>query len=156
MRPGNILPMLAVARDNMDLTRYLIKEVMQSAEQRLDALRKFYPSLRPEDWRLEIAGQRVQIIKKDPATGGKLEFGTEIVASADGSMSALLGASPGASVAVSAMLTLLKRCFPAELASQEWQARLGQIFKADAQQLAADAALYQSVQAHSNDVLGLA
>jgi len=71
-------------------------------------------------------------------------------------MSALLGASPGASVAVSAMLTLLKRCFPAELASQEWQARLGQIFKADAQQLAADAALYQSVQAHSNDVLGLA
>ena len=155
VRPGNLWPMLAVARDNMDLTRYLIKEVMQSAEQRLDALRKFYPSLRPEDWRLEIAGQRVQIIKKDPATGGKLEFGTEIVASADGSMSALLGASPGASVAVSAMLTLLERCFPAELASQEWQARLGQIFKADAQQLAADAALYQSVQAHSNDVLGL-
>lgn len=65
VRPGNLGPMLAVARDNMDLTRYLIKEVMQSQEQRLDALRKFYPDLDPADWRLEIAGQRVQIIKKD-------------------------------------------------------------------------------------------
>lgn len=66
VRMGNIGPMLAVARDNMDLTKYLVSEVMQSMEQRLEALRRFYPQAKAEDWRLEVAGQRVQIIKKDP------------------------------------------------------------------------------------------
>ena len=104
--------MLSVARDNMDLTRYLIGQVMQSPEQRLEALRKFYPEARAEDWRLEVAGQRVQIIKKDPKKGGILQFGTELVAAHDGSIAALLGASPGASVTVSIMLGLIERCFP--------------------------------------------
>ena len=94
VRPDNLGPMLAVSRDNMDLTRYLIKEVMQSHAKRLDALRDFYPTLNPADWRLEIAGQRVQIIKKDVKKGGILQFGTEVVAAGDGSIAALLGASP--------------------------------------------------------------
>jgi malate dehydrogenase (quinone) len=155
IRVGNILPMLAVARDNMDLTRYLIKEVMQSVDQRLASLRKFYPQARPEDWRLEVAGQRVQIIKKDPKNGGKLEFGTEIVAAEDGSIAALLGASPGASVSVSAMLDLIGRCFPNRLESAGWAARLAEIFPAMAADLERDANLYREVQARSNKVLGL-
>ncbi|MCO6061929.1 malate:quinone oxidoreductase, partial [Pseudomonas sp. MOB-449] len=89
-----------------------IKEVLQSEDQRLDALRKFFPDAKKEDWRLEIAGQRVQIIKKDAKKGGILQFGTEIVAAADGSIAALLGASPGASVSVSVMLEVIERCFP--------------------------------------------
>lgn len=155
VRPGNLLPMLAVARDNMDLTRYLIKEVMQSMEQRLDALRKFYPEAKAEDWSLEVAGQRVQIIKKDPKTGGKLEFGTEIVAAADGSIAALLGASPGASVSVSAMLDLIERCFADKIKSDEWSTRLKTIFKADAKALENDPALYREVSAASSKVLQL-
>ena len=155
IRVGNILPMLAVARDNMDLTRYLIGQVMQSEDQRLQALRNFYPQARAEDWRLEVAGQRVQIIKKDPKTGGKLEFGTEIVAAEDGSIAALLGASPGASVSVSAMLDLIRRCFPARVDSPEWSARLADIFPATAADLERDAELYHQVRARSNTTLQL-
>ncbi|MBX9754483.1 MAG: malate dehydrogenase (quinone), partial [Pseudomonadaceae bacterium] len=155
IRPSNILPMLAVARDNFDLTKYLMGEVMQSQDQRLDALRKFYPNAKAEDWRLETAGQRVQIIKKDEKNGGILQFGTELVASKDGSLAALLGASPGASVTVSIMLDLLARCFPEQLRSEQWQSRLQAIFKATAKTLETDAELYRSVQAQSDQVLGL-
>jgi malate dehydrogenase (quinone) len=155
IRPSNILPMLAVARDNFDLTKYLVGEVMQSQDQRLDALRKFYPHAKAEDWRLETAGQRVQIIKKDAKNGGILQFGTELVASADGSLAALLGASPGASVTVSIMLDLIQRCFPEQVRSEQWQARLQSIFKATAKTLETDAECYRKVQAQSDQVLGL-
>lgn len=155
VRLGNIGPMLAVGRDNMDLTRYLISEVMQSMEQRLDSLRRFYPQLDPADWKLEIAGQRVQIIKKDAKKGGILQFGTELVSSADGSLAALLGASPGASVTVSIMLDLLKRCFPEQSASPQWQEKLSAIFPAPLKELETNAELYRSTQARSDQLLKL-
>ncbi|KSS19730.1 malate:quinone oxidoreductase [Pseudomonas aeruginosa] len=155
VRPGNILPMLSVARDNMDLTRYLIGQVMQSPEQRLEALRKFYPEARAEDWRLEVAGQRVQIIKKDPKKGGILQFGTELVAAHDGSIAALLGASPGASVTVSIMLGLIERCFPEQARSPEWSTKLKEIFPAREKELESDAELYRSVSSRCSEVLEL-
>lgn len=155
VRPNNLGPMLAVARDNMDLTRYLIKEVMQSQEQRLQTLRGFYPEARAEDWRLEIAGQRVQIIKKDPKKGGILQFGTELVAAADGSIAALLGASPGASVTVSIMLELIRRCFPEQAASDAWRSKLDEIFPAMADVLSKDAERYRAVQEQSDKRLQL-
>ena len=155
VRPGNILPMLSVARDNMDLTRYLIGQVMQSPEQRLEALRKFHPEARAEDWRLEVAGQRVQIIKKDPKKGGILQFGTELVAAHDGSIAALLGASPGASVTVSIMLGLIERCFPEQARSPEWSAKLKEIFPAREKELESDAELYRSVSSRCSEVLEL-
>lgn len=155
IRPNNIGPMLAVARDNMDLTRYLIKEVLQSMDQRLDALRKFFPAAKKEDWRLEIAGQRVQIIKKDAKKGGVLQFGTEIVAAHDGSIAALLGASPGASVSVSVMLDVVKRCFPEQYNSAAWQERLNKIFEADAKALQADGDLLRRVRARTSKALEL-
>ncbi|MDB6444652.1 malate dehydrogenase (quinone) [Pseudomonas sp. 21TX0197] len=154
VRAGNIGPMLAVARDNMDLTKYLISEVMQSMEQRLEALRRFYPEAKAEDWRLEVAGQRVQIIKKDPKKGGVLQFGTELVAAKDGTIAALLGASPGASVTVSIMLELIERCFP-EKAKGEWAAKLAEIFPAREKVLETDAALYRKVNAQNNVALEL-
>lgn len=153
VRTSNLLPMLAVARDNMDLTRYLVKEVMQSMDQRIEALRKFYPELNPADWRLETAGQRVQIIKKDAKKGGILQFGTELVAAEDGSIAALLGASPGASVTVSIMLGLLERCFPAQYKSAEWTAKLKEIFPAREKQLESDATAYHEVNRMTADRL---
>jgi malate dehydrogenase (quinone) len=155
IRPSNIGPILAVARDNMDLTRYLIKEVMQSMEQRLDALRKFYPQLDPADWRLEVAGQRVQIIKKDEKKGGILQFGTELVAAEDGSIAALLGASPGASVTVSIMLQLLERCFPEQTASAAWTSKLQEMFPARENELQSNAQLYRDVSARCDERLRL-
>jgi malate dehydrogenase (quinone) len=155
VRFSNIGPMLAVGRDNMDLTRYLVSEVMQSMEQRLDSLRRFYPQLDPADWKLEIAGQRVQIIKKDAKKGGILQFGTELVSSADGSLAALLGASPGASVTVSIMLDLLKRCFPEQSASSEWTEKLSAIFPAPLKELETNAELYRSTQDRSDQLLKL-
>lgn len=155
VRAGNIGPMLAVARDNMDLTRYLMSEVRQSMEQRLDSLRRFYPEAKAEDWRLEVAGQRVQIIKKDPKKGGVLQFGTELVSAADGSLAALLGASPGASVTVSIMLELLERCFPEQTRSAAWASKLAEIFPAREKALADDAELYRKVSRASDESLEL-
>ena len=109
---GNLVSMLGAGASNIDLTKYLVGQVMQSQEDRLRALRDFVPTARGEDWRLEIAGQRVQIIKPDAKRGGRLEFGTEIVRAADGSLAALLGASPGASTAVSIMLELITKGLP--------------------------------------------
>ncbi|WP_455921865.1 malate dehydrogenase (quinone) [Pseudomonas putida] len=156
VRAGNIGPMLAVARDNMDLTKYLMSEVMQSMEQRLESLRRFYPEAKAEDWRLEVAGQRVQIIKKDAKKGGVLQFGTELVSAADGSLAALLGASPGASVTVSIMLELIERCFPEKYRSEAWTTKLKEIFPAREKALETDAALYRRVSAQSDAALELA
>jgi len=155
IRPSNIGPMMAVARDNMDLTRYLIKEVMQSMEDRLATLRGFYPEAKAEDWRLEIAGQRVQIIKKDPKKGGILQFGTELVAAKDGTIAALLGASPGASVTVSIMLDLLERCFPEQYRSQAWSSKLQEMFPAREATLQNDAAGYREISQMADKRLGL-
>jgi malate dehydrogenase (quinone) len=155
IRLNNIGPMLAVGRDNLDLTRYLIKEVLQSQQQRLNTLRKFYPQAKASDWHLEIAGQRVQIIKKDTKKGGILQFGTELVAAKDGSIAALLGASPGASVTVSIMLGLLQRCFPEQYASRAWCDKLAEIFPAPAAVLSQDAEQYRAVQARSAALLQL-
>ncbi|XKY13469.1 malate dehydrogenase (quinone) [Stutzerimonas stutzeri] len=156
IRPANLKPMLAVARDNMDLTRYLIKEVRQSMEDRLEALRGFYPEAKAEDWRLEVAGQRVQIIKKDPKKGGILQFGTELVSAKDGSIAALLGASPGASVTVSIMLDLIERCFPEQAKSEAWSRKLAEIFPAREKVLETDAVAYREVVSMVDKRLGLA
>lgn len=125
IRPGNIVTMLGAALDNLDLTAYLIKEVLKSPEAKFRTLRSFMPTAHPKDWELITAGQRVQVMKRDKAKGGRLEFGTDVVTSADGTIAGLLGASPGASTAASAMITLLERCFPERYA--QWRPTLAAI-----------------------------
>jgi malate dehydrogenase (quinone) len=155
IKPSNLGPMLSVARDNVDLTKYLIGQVVQSPEQRFAALKEYFPDANPEDWKLEIAGQRVQIIKKDAKRGGVLQFGTEVVASADGSIAALLGASPGASTAVSIMLGLIQKCFPEQSKSEAWQRKLREMVPSYGSSLAKDTALLERVRGRANRVLEL-
>jgi malate dehydrogenase (quinone) len=149
----NIFPMVAAGLHNLPLTKYLIDQVRQTPEDRLEALRKFVPTAKMEDWVLEEAGQRVQIIKKDRDEGGKLEFGTEIVSSADGSIAALLGASPGASTAVSIMLELLQKCFAQQMSTPEWQAKIKAMIPSWGRSLAKDAELCAHTRARSNAIL---
>jgi malate dehydrogenase (quinone) len=151
----NIIPMLSAGWHNVDLTKYLIKQVAQSDDDRLDALKEYLPEAKLEDWELAIAGQRVQVIKKDKDEGGVLEFGTEIVAAADGSLAALLGASPGASTSVAIMINVLKKCFPTQMKSNEWVAKLKQIIPSYEQSLADNDALCKQVRASSAAVLEL-
>jgi malate dehydrogenase (quinone) len=113
--------------ENVELTRYLVGQAMLSVDERIALLRKYYPAASPDDWEVQVAGLRVQIIKADGRGMGELKFGTEVVASRDGSVAALLGASPGASTAVAIMVELLAKCFPERWASQEWRSRVADL-----------------------------
>jgi len=155
IRISNIRPILSAGFHNIPLTKYLIEQVVQSSEDRIDALRQFVPDARMEDWELEIAGQRVQVIKKDEEEGGVLEFGTEVVNSADGSIAALLGASPGASTAVSIMLNLMKKCFANKMNETTWQQKLKQMIPSYDESLGKDAALCKRVREWTSNVLQL-
>lgn len=152
----NLKSLLGVSRHNMDLTKYLIKEVFQTHEQRMQALRVFLPNAQSQDWTLAHAGQRVQIIKRCHQHWGKLEFGTEIVASADGSLAALLGASPGASVSVNAMLDVLNRCFASRMQSPQWQATLKDLIPSFGVSLVDDAEMLRRVRSDTLSTLHLA
>ncbi|WP_380786238.1 malate dehydrogenase (quinone) [Sphingomonas sp. R86521] len=123
----NFRPMVAVGWDDFELVEYLAGQLIMSDADRMAALREYFPHAKEGDWRLWQAGQRVQIIKRDPQKGGVLKLGTEIVASKDGSIAALLGASPGASTAPSIMLDLLKKVFASQLATPAWQAKIREI-----------------------------
>ncbi|MCT7359460.1 MAG: malate dehydrogenase (quinone) [Thalassobium sp.] len=151
---SNLLPMMSVGINNMDLTKYLISEVMQSHEDRVATLRGYFPNCKDEDWTLAEAGQRVQVIKKDAEGRGKLEFGTELVAAKDGSLAALLGASPGASVSVQAMIEVLERCFKDKMQS-EWKARLKEIIPSYGEDLKTNADLLNSIREHTLTTLKL-
>lgn len=155
IKANNIIPMVAAGIHNIPLTKYLIDQVRQSPEDRLEALKDFVPTAQMEDWVLETAGQRVQVIKKDEEQGGILEFGTEIVNASDGSIAALLGASPGASTAVSIMLNLLKLCFKNKINTPEWQNKLKEMIPSYGQSLARDEKLCEETRSYTSEVLGL-
>lgn len=151
----NILPMISVGLKNIPLTKYLIQQVIQSDQERLDALKEYLPTATMVDWELAVAGQRVQVIKRDADEGGILEFGTEVVCAADGSLAGLLGASPGASTAVSIMLDLLKRCFPERIHSALWQNKLVEMIPTYGKSLSDDAKLCTITRRQTAKILGL-
>ena len=149
----NIFPLLKVGVKNLELEKYLIRQLSLSFADRMDVLKRFYPEARNADWKLQEAGQRVQVIYNDPEHGATLQFGTEIVTSADGSISALLGASPGASTAVSIMLRLLERCFPDRAEAN--RKRMLEIIPSYGQKLDENPTLLSQIRARTSRVLEL-
>ncbi|HUN45653.1 MAG TPA: malate dehydrogenase (quinone) [Stellaceae bacterium] len=152
LEPSNITPLLSAARDNLGLTEYLIGQVLQSSGHRFGTLQDIYPSADPDDWKLQVAGQRVQIIKPDAEHGGLLEFGTELVAAADRSLVALLGASPGASTAAFIGVSVLEKCFAPQLVGA-WGRKLREIIPSYGVSLIDDADFTRRIRADTAAVL---
>ncbi len=151
----NLKPMLAVARDNFELTRYLVTEAFKTHKERVASLQEFYADAKVKDWELASAGLRVQIIKGCDVNGGRLEFGTEIVAAKDGTLASLLGASPGASTSVQAMIEVIERCFKERVKSDDWQRKLKQMIPSYGESLDDNVALLHQVRERTLATLGL-
>ncbi|HEY3300346.1 MAG TPA: malate dehydrogenase (quinone) [Methylophilaceae bacterium] len=155
VKGNNVKSMYSAAKHNKDLTKYLVGEVFQLNKTRLAVLKKFFPKAKPEDWSLAIAGQRVQIIKNCDEKGGKLEFGTEIVSASDGTLAALLGASPGASTSVQAMVEVIQRCFKDQVNSEAWHQKLKLMIPSYGESLVDDAHLLKTVRDRTLKILKL-
>jgi malate dehydrogenase (quinone) len=154
VKPDNVVTMLAAGAKNMPLTKYLIEQVMLSKEKRMAELRDFIPNAKSEDWDLVVAGQRVQVIKDTEAGGkGTLQFGTEVISAADGSIAALLGASPGASTAVHVMLEVIKKCFPQLM--KEWEPKIKEMIPSYGMSLMENPELLHKIHTSTAETLGL-
>ncbi|MFG6495486.1 malate:quinone oxidoreductase [Fictibacillus sp. UD] len=154
VKPNNVLTMLAAGAKEMSLTKYLIQQVLLSKEQRMEELREFIPNAKAEDWDLVVAGQRVQVIKDTEAGGkGTLQFGTEVITAADGSIAALLGASPGASTAVTVMLEILEKCFPDYI--DEWEPKIKEMVPSYGAALMDNPELLQEIHRSTAEALAL-
>ncbi|HEY4552235.1 MAG TPA: malate:quinone oxidoreductase [Bacillaceae bacterium] len=153
VKPNNVITMLAAGVKEMKLTKYLIQQVLLSNEKRMEELREFIPSAKSEDWGIVVAGQRVQVIKDTEAGKGTLQFGTEVVSASDGSIAALLGASPGASTAVHVMLEVLEKCFPQHI--QEWEPKIKEMIPSYGLSLVENQALLEEIQTSTAKALGL-
>jgi malate dehydrogenase (quinone) len=156
LRPGNLTTLLRAAVHNRPLVQYLVEQALQSMESRMGALRQFYPLARTADWRLVEAGIRVQTIKK--ADRGAVYFGTEVFSAPDKSLAALLGASPGASVAVNIAHETIKTCLPHLLATAEGRARMQRMIPTYGEdlKLPANAGLFDRTSRAAEETLGLA
>ncbi len=153
VKPNNLLTMLAAGAKEMSLTKYLIQQVMLSKEQRMEELREFIPNAKSEDWDFVVAGQRVQVIKDTEAGKGTLQFGTEVITANDGSIAALLGASPGASTAVHVMLQVIEKCFPEHI--DEWEPKIKTMIPSYGESLMNNPKLLQNVHESTANTLGL-
>ncbi|GAA0334826.1 malate:quinone oxidoreductase [Bacillus carboniphilus] len=153
VKPNNILTMLAAGVKEMALTKYLIQQVLLSNEKRMEELREFIPNAKLEDWEIVVAGQRVQVIKDTEAGKGTLQFGTEVVSATDGSVAALLGASPGASTAVHVMLEVLEKCFPQHI--KEWEPKIKEMIPSFGVSLSGNPDLFKDIDKSTSQTLGL-
>jgi malate dehydrogenase (quinone) len=154
-RVDNVLPMISAGLRNVPLTKYLIEQVRLSHEDRVEVLKEYVPSAKKDDWELKQAGQRVQVIKKDEGMKGKLEFGTEAVVAADGSVAALLGASPGASTAAAIMFSILPKCFSNESNSDAWKAKIKEMSPSFGLALAKDEVHVEKTRRRTTELLKL-
>lgn len=152
VKPNNVLTMLSAGAKEMSLTKYLIQQVMLTKEQRMEELRDFIPDAKSEDWDLLVAGQRVQVIKDTESGKGTLQFGTEVVTASDGSIAALLGASPGASTAVNVMLEVITKCFPDRIV--EWEPKIKEMIPSYGLALMENPELLREIHEHTAQTLG--
>jgi malate dehydrogenase (quinone) len=153
VRPDNVVSMLGVGMTQMTLVNYLIGQLRLTEPDRVRVLREFVPSAVDSDWELTVAGQRVQVIRRDRRKGGVLEFNTALLSSADGSIAGLLGGSPGASTAVPIMLDVLQRCFADRY--QAWLPALKEMVPSLGAELSNEPALYDEVWSWGTKVLQL-
>ena len=153
VKGDNLKSMLAVGRDNFDLTKYLIGEVLKSKQSKFDSLHEYFPLADDTKWDFIVAGQRVQVIMPDEQKGGKLEFGTKVVSAADGSVAAVLGASPGASVAVAVVLEVLNKIHKNELPA--WEGKLREIIPSYGKSIADDPELCRTIRRDTSATLHL-
>ncbi|HEY4599782.1 MAG TPA: malate:quinone oxidoreductase [Cerasibacillus sp.] len=154
VKPNNVMTMLAAGVKEMKLTKYLVEQLMLSNEDRVEQLREFIPDAKAEDWDVVVAGQRVQVIKDTEAGGkGTLQFGTEVVSAADGSIAALLGASPGASTAVQVMLEVLEKSFPEHM--NEWEPKIKEMIPSYGKSLTEHPDLFEEIHKSTTKALGL-
>jgi len=153
VKPDNLVTMLSAGAKEMSLTKYLIEQVMLSKEKRVEELREFIPNAKLEDWDTVVAGQRVQVIKDTEAGKGTLQFGTEVVSSFDGSIAALLGASPGASTAVHVMLEVLNKCFPQHM--DAWEPKIKEMIPSYGLSLMENTELLHEIHTSTAETLGL-
>jgi malate dehydrogenase (quinone) len=152
IRLNNLKPMLAAGYHNVPLTKYLIQQVTLSFNDKIKELQRYYPEAKAEDWELHTAGQRVQIIKGDKEKGGIIEFGTEVISSEDGSLAALLGASPGASTSVHIMVQLIEKCFR-EMKSATWINKMSEMIPSYQKSLIDDKKLYYTIKENTDRIL---
>ncbi|BBK27436.1 putative malate:quinone oxidoreductase [Staphylococcus arlettae] len=143
VKPNNLITMLSAGVKEINLTKYLISQLTLSNEERMEELRTFVPDANSEDWHVVVAGQRVQVIKDTETGKGTLQFGTELVTSEDGTLSALLGASPGASTAVDIMLDLLQKCYKDEF--KQWEGKIKEMIPSYGQRLTDNEDLYKEI-----------
>lgn len=155
LRLDNLPAMLKAGYENLPLVGYLLNQLSLSPSNRMEALREFFPHAKAEDWELISAGQRVQIIKDKNDENGVLHFGTEVITSADGSLTAFAGASPGASNGTNEMLKVLQRSFPDSLATPAWQQKLREMIPSFGQRLSENPELAKKIRSHSHKVLQL-
>lgn len=151
IKPDNLVTMMAAGLKEIPLTRYLIQQVLLSKEQRMEELREFIPNSKSEDWEMVVAGQRVQIIKDTAAGKGTLQFGTEVISSSDGSIAALLGASPGASTAVHVMLEVLEKCFSQHIKS--WEPKIKEMIPSYGISIMEHPELWKEIQNSTQELL---
>ncbi|OMC33257.1 malate:quinone oxidoreductase [Mycobacterium colombiense] len=153
VRPDNLASLLGVGVSQLTLLGYLLGQLRLSGPDRLRMLREFAPTATGSDWELTVAGQRVQVIRRDKRKGGVLDFDTTVVGDADGSIAGLLGGSPGASTAVPIMLGVLERCFANRF--QSWLPALKEMVPSLGATLSDEPALYDEVFSWGTKVLGL-
>lgn len=152
MKPNNLFSLLGVGATELGLTKYLVSELLKSQADKVDTLSEFIPRADGRDWELITAGQRVQVIRRKGA-GGVLEFGTAVVAAEDGTIAGLLGASPGASTGVTAMLDVMQRCFPTEYA--DWTPKLKEMIPSLGVKLSENQALFHEMWDWTSKTLNL-
>ncbi|MDA9831963.1 malate dehydrogenase (quinone) [Akkermansiaceae bacterium] len=156
VRAGNIISLMRVGIHNLDLVKYLVEQGLQSKESRMRELRNFYPDAREEDWEVIDAGIRVQAIKQEPGEEpGIVHYGTEVLTSSDKTISALLGASPGASVSTQVMLECIQCCLPQLLESDEAKARMSEMIPNWNEDLKVDLARDRYLEIHGRAMADL-
>ncbi|MBV8964703.1 MAG: malate:quinone oxidoreductase, partial [Mycobacteriaceae bacterium] len=153
VKRDNLMPMLSVGLTQRNLLTYLAAQVRLTQTDRVKALREFAPSASVSDWQTIAAGQRVQVIRPVKGRHGVLDFGTAVLAGRYGGIAGLLGASPGASTAVPAMVAVLERCFPDRY--QWWLPKLTEMVPSLGTRLSDEPRLFREVWDWSTAVLGL-